>query len=583
MKKSLNVLTAKENHSLFGLETILKIEAISYNLYLERDYVEKREDSLVDLFLNCGGLNLKIEKPTILIGDCADNKVLEYFNVKRSSKAYKRFIDIKITDNLFPGRLKETLSTYLPGKIIRMPMANIGIINEKNADGKQYDVLAYFADTNTPAVIKKKNIVWCLFDICEVFYFLITESYISNDKFKKHDLLSFPLLHKLYYYAPNFLRKIIQGFLFNRLLAKVKAEHLDNFRTDFPIDCTGWLMIETVKALILHTGAPLITIKKFPSSYNSCILFTHDIEPTTYAYKKGIFKLLGEIKKYNLKSSIGLVAIWSRIYPGFIDDSIGNDNIEFHCQGLYHMGKTLGLTLEQLRHRVSLAKEILEKLLKHEIFGYRSPRLNRSPDLIKAIEHAGYKYSSISVDADRENTHFFGGGVSVNFPFRPPIMDGNRIRKASFLEFPVTAPDCITPIFMGRTEQELFDIYIKKITFVHDIGGFFISLIHAGVFNEADSQLRHRLLRFVIGAVENKKDIWKTGFRQAYEWWVTREGLNISIAGDKIRIINNNDHVVSDIGIEVQTLSSKSNLNVTSLSANSYADIDCPKGIICTI
>jgi peptidoglycan/xylan/chitin deacetylase (PgdA/CDA1 family) len=584
MKKLISIFSsAKDSRSLFGLETILDIEKISYSSSLNKDDVGEQKGFLVDLFLNHGGLDLKEGKPTVLIGNCTGCKAPEYFDIRVTSRARKQFIDIKITDDLFPTRLKEILNDCLPDKTVRMPMANVEIIDEKNSDGRKYEVLAYFSDTNTPAIIKRKNVVWCLFDICEVFYFLITESYINGDKPEKHDLMSFSFLHKLYYYAPDFLRKRIQKFLFNRLLAKVEKERLNNFRTGFPIDCAGWIIIEIIKALVLHAGAPLITIKKFPSRYNSCILFTHDIEPTTYAYKKGIFKLLDEIKRHGIKSSIGLVAVWSKIYPGFVNIGTNNENIEFHCQGLYHMGKTLGLSLEQLRHRVSLAKEILEKLLKREIFGYRSPRLNRSQDLIKAIEQAGYRYSSISVDTDRENTHFFGGGVSINLPFRPPLIDDGKIRRANFIEFPVTAPDCITPIFMGLAERELFDIYVKKMAFVHDTEGFFISLIHAGVFNEADSRLRHRLLQFVVDTVKTKEDIWKAGFEQAYEWWNAREGLSVNIAGEKIRVINNNNHIVSDIGIEIKTLSGKHSLKVASLAPNSYVDIDCPQTIICMI
>jgi hypothetical protein len=59
------------------------------------------------------------------------------------------------------------------------------------------------------------------------------------------------------------------------------------------------------------------------------------------------------------------------------------------------------------------------------VLGYRSPRLDRSPDLAWALDRAGFRYDSSYPDVDRENMANFGRGVRLNVPFRPLIDDGN--------------------------------------------------------------------------------------------------------------------------------------------------------------
>lgn len=579
MKKILNIISSNEDKSLFGLKTILDIEKISFNKCLREDIDGNlKYDSLVDVFLNNDEVDPWGSKPKVFIGNSSHSSLLSFFGIKKVLIERKKIVDIKLTGNLFKEKINDKLNKYLPNKIVRFPISCIHIIDKYNNDNKNFEVLAYFADNSLPAIIKKGNIVWCLFDICEAFYLLTTENYITKENFKKRDFSSFPLLQKLYYYAPSFLRKIVQEFSFKKLLERVSRERIENFRTNFPIDCTGWIIVEIIKALVLHTGIPLVTINKFPGKYKSCIIFTHDIEPTVYSYKKGIMSLFNEISKSKVKSSMGLVSVWAKKYPEFIINS--KDDMEFYCQGLYHEGKTLELSYEQLYDRVKLAKEILEELLKQNISGYRSPRMNRSQDLFKAIEKAGYKYSSVLVDSDRENTHFFGGGISINFPFRPLLTEG-KIREAKFLEFPVTAPDCITPIFMGFSEEKLQELYQQKIDFVCDIGGCFVSLIHAGVFNKKDSRIRNGLLLFVIGVVENNKNIWKVGFRQAYEWWISREKLNISITNDKICVENKNNKEILDIALKIETLSSTKEVKIDSINALNHSVIKCDEDIIC--
>ena len=118
--------------------------------------------------------------------------------------------------------------------------------------------------------------------------------------------------------------------------------------------------------------------------------------------------------------------------------------------------RKFGLTVGAAFVVLGAARTRLERRLGRPVTGYRSPRLDRSPDLAWALDHTGFAFDSSYPDVDRENLAHFGAGVRLNLPYRPAVADkAGGIRPSRCLELPLTAPDCIQPLFAGESVETL--------------------------------------------------------------------------------------------------------------------------------
>ncbi len=104
-------------------------------------------------------------------------------------------------------------------------------------------------------------------------------------------------------------------------------------------------------------------------------------------------------------------------------------------------------TLERARVR-------LERRLGRSVVGYRSPRLDRSPDLAWALDRAGFRYDSSYPDVDRENMRELRPRRAAERAVPPAARRRRRtLRPSRCLELPLTAPDCIQPLFAGESRE----------------------------------------------------------------------------------------------------------------------------------
>src|SRR5262249_60691330 len=105
-----------------------------------------------------------------------------------------------------------------------------------------------------------------------------------------------------------------------------------------------------------------------------------------------------------------------------------------------------------------------------------------SPALFGALARLGFEYDPPSPAGDGESLDHFCGGVRVNVPYRPPVTtEDGRLCPSRCLELPVSAPDCIRPLFHGNDIRQLRRAVRTKIAFVHETGGLYVGIIHGGV------------------------------------------------------------------------------------------------------
>jgi hypothetical protein len=183
------------------------------------------------------------------------------------------------------------------------------------------------------------------------------------------------------------------------------------------------------------------------------------------------------------------------------------------------------------------ARALLERQFGRPISGYRSPRLDRSPDLDRALDEAGFVYDSSYPDVDRENVAHYGRGVRLNLPYRPLIEMRGRWRSSRCLELPLTAPDCIQPLFAGADAAELAATVAQKAAFVRASGGLYVALVHPGVFGADDAARREAQLD-VVAAQLRHPDTWWAGIEEVVDWWRAREALELVLEGDAVRVVN---------------------------------------------
>lgn len=571
------IFEGKENtSSAVTLRTILDIEKIPY---LFADGVSIPNGKVLEgyarLCINYQKSKYEDKSPAIFIGGLNSEVAKNIFGVSNIKVQKTAFSEIKINPDFLTPAHRPVFFKHNKTGLVKLPCFEIHTV-DINPGFEKIEILARFNNVNSPAIIKKDNLIWCLFDIGETFNNLINERYIDEagqpQKKRQKSLLSFTFMQKFYYRVSAPIRILIQRIFALYLNTKLNREKKNKLRTDFPIDISGWALIQFLRSMIFKLNGKIIDIAKMPKGYKSCFVFTHDIEPTKFAYTEGLPALLNHLGNNSKAHSIDLVAMWADKYSRDLKPVLKKYDI--NCHGLYHDDKTLVLSPEELNRRIKQAKDILEDVFELEISGYRSPRMNRSLSLIRAIEEAGYKYSSMSVDTDRENVHFFGKGVSINYPYRPIICDKDKFRSVNFFEFPVTAPDCIMPLFMGCSQEEMFQMYREKIDYTHDCEGVFVCINHAGVFDKKDIRIRARLLDFLLSLLKDKKDIWQTNMNGIYKWWAARENIRFIYSDTGIKIRNDNKEPVSDIRINIDTENGKKELIVPTINPQESIELE---------
>jgi len=149
------------------------------------------------------------------------------------------------------------------------------------------------------------------------------------------------------------------------------------------------------------------------------------------------------LDEFDIKATFFVVADVVDHYPGLVE-SIAERGHEIGCHGLHHACKIDPKTKEPLmsvkefEERTLEAKEMLERVCKEEVIGYRAPNALIGGWMLDALEKIGFKYdSSISVNSLYNKTDSSLRGVS-SYPYYPKknSLDLEIVEERDFIEFP---------------------------------------------------------------------------------------------------------------------------------------------------
>src|SRR5262249_14726503 len=312
-----------------------------------------------------------------------------------------------------------------------------------------------------PAIVRRESALWCLVDLGTALSTLLDESYLPAASAPARPMPRWLL--EGYYRAPERLRNLYQRRIYARLERSLQgAEGV----SDYPVDATGWLVVELVKELVRRAAGGLVRLARWPAPHSAAAALTPDLEPSRFPDTRRLGGVGRRGGGAGSRATFGVVARPAARHLG-TSAREGLRRHEVICHGLEHRGETLLGSRKDVARGVGLARLELEATLGRPVTGFRSPRLDRSRDLIWALDQAGFRCDSSYPDVDRENVARYGGGVRLNVPFRQPIADREgRVRQSRCLQVPVSAPDCIQPLFAGEDVDSLRRAVTEKVDFV---------------------------------------------------------------------------------------------------------------------
>jgi hypothetical protein len=348
-----------------------------------------------------------------------------------------------------------------------------------------------------------------------------------------------------YYRAPEALRRLAQRRAYRGLAAALDA--LGERASTYPVDPSGWLLVELLLGLVRRAAGGLVRLARWPAPFDSAAALTHDLEPNRWVYRRGLPRFLGRVAATAHPATFGVVARPAAKHLGRQSIAALGAH-EVVCHGLEHRGETVVGTREEVARGVESARRGVEATLGRTVTGFRSPRLDRSRDLLWALDHAGLDFDSSWPDVDRENLHGYGTGVRLNVPFRPPV--GDESHPSRCLELPVSAPDCIQPLFEGATPEALRGAVRDKVAFLRATGGLYVGIVHAGVFGARDADRREAHLDFVAREVR-RPDVWLASLREIADWWRARECVTTIVDGERLLLTNRGAGPLSGLRVVV--------------------------------
>jgi len=569
-------LLAADDRTAFGITAALDIERIPYRRLARAEDFEARVLLIAQGDVTPAATALARRVPTVVIG-AAPAPVRDLF-AAGTCHASEGPAAIGLQEPIWPAAVRAQ-ARQLGKDALRIPWAPL-FVPERPAAGT---VLATYRRPDgevVPAVLRRRAdgraplAYWCAVDLGAALANLLDERYLPAFARRAGRSVPRPVL-ALYYRAPERLRRALQRRVYSRLQRRLAAH--GERASEYPTDATGWLILELLKSLIRDAAGGLVRLARWPSPYAAAAALTHDLEPSRFAYTRGLERLLARIARSSQPATLGVVA---RPASRYLTDEAASSlaRHDVLCHGLEHRGETLSGAREGIARGLVAARQGVEARLGRRIDGFRSPRLDRSPDLLWALDRAGLRHDSSYPDVDRENVTTFGGGVRLNLPFRPPIEGAGGTRPSACLELPVSAPDCIQPLFGGDGPRALARAVRDKVAFVHATGGLYVGIVHAGVFGPRDAARRSAHLGFVRRRLRIP-DLWLASARDIVGWWCARERLELSLRDGRVDIVNRGDGPVDRVRVIVESGTETETYDIEPLAPGATTTVPVGRGV----
>jgi peptidoglycan/xylan/chitin deacetylase (PgdA/CDA1 family) len=551
-------LLARDPLSAFGLATVLETEKLPYRTAHHIDPSRPGVWLVAAADLDAAESELLRDLPCVVIG--GGSLFAERVLGAKPATTFTGSCALSLDAPVWPATTRQIAATFHKSRL-QIPLAPL----QTTAAVERGQVLATLAEGGQPAIVQYGRLLWSAIDLGTALTHLLSESYLPADKQHQDAAPALRWLRhaaeSVYYAAPAALRQRVQRASYARLSQRLAA--LGARATEYPADVSGWLLVELIKRLLLLARGGLVSLARWPAPFQAAATLTHDIEPRRYAYTTGLNRLLDTTEELRSPTAFGLVAqpCARHLAPPTAQ------RLQQHtvlCHGLKHRGETV--SGRGVAENLDRARRLLESTLGRAVSGYRSPRLDRSLDLLSALDQLGFRYDSSYPDVDRENVRHFGGGVRFNLPFRPGLDDGGKLRRSRCLELPLTAPDCIQPLFGGASVAELEATIETKTAFVRATGGLYVALVHAGVFDDDDAAQREAHLRRVHGLLRHP-DVWLADIEAVVDWWTAREDVRIEVQPGAIRVVNGGGRPIHGLQVVLESIGVRTLIAVPSLEA----------------
>src|SRR5262245_52427079 len=277
----------------FGIATALAIEGIPARRIARAAEFDGRVLVVSADQLDDAAAALARQVPAVVIGDAAG----------RGAVADEP-LAIALDGAIWPASVREVARTYSHGALLLPRATRYG--TPSDVDGSVLATLQDARGRRTPAVVQRGQQVWCLFDLGAALTDLLTESYLPEPATRAlRPGVSRPAL-ALYYRAPDAVRRVVQRRSYARLDRHLRG--LGARASSYPVDASGWLLVELLKAMIRRAGRELVRLARWPAPFSSAATLTHDVEPSIYAYTAGLEQLLSRVARSGHPATFGLVA-----------------------------------------------------------------------------------------------------------------------------------------------------------------------------------------------------------------------------------------------------------------------------------
>ncbi len=357
------------------------------------------------------------------------------------------------------------------------------------------DVLAWLCKDGRkyPAVVRQSGKIIFNFDIEQTITRILREQYLAKKR---------PLMSRLPFHHHRFPASVRVWVL--KTLNKLKQGKVvfPSWPADNSVDLLRFMFMQ---AFQLVSKEQLKKTKKWPLDVKSIVCLSHDVDTIDAA--RNIEKVAFIEEEFNLKSTwfiTGNKLSQSKKTLNYLHDN-GN---EIALHGHNHDFKLPFLKIEEIEQRLKIYRVYMED---YNMTGFRSPGMLRTTELLKVLA-TYFRYDSTFVDTERYSFTTPGEGCCTVFPFN----------VGPLLEIPVTLPMDISLAVAGLSEQQMLELWLRKIRLIKQIGGVAVLNTHTDSHLSAQPSML-KIYQKLLDTISQDKSLKVATLNKVAGYWKRRD------------------------------------------------------------
>jgi len=273
-------------------------------------------------------------------------------------------------------------------------------------------------------------------------------------------------------------------------------------------------------AAVISANKSFRTLNFWKDGKKFAFTITHDVD-TAYGFKVGIGQMRDVERKYGVRSDWNIPTGHYTLNPETLK-MLASEGCEIGSHGFRHDGRLIFYNESEINNVCHASKVMLEKLGNCRVRGFRSPLLQHSRSIMRAIKKTGFLYDS-SLPAWEVHCRTSGAphGIGTVYP----------LMEEGLVELPVTMPqDHQLLVVAGLDPDAVLNFWRSLINYIKSIGGFCNLIVHPdkGLFGNKS------LLSYyddIIREVSRDRECWLALPSQIAEHWIFRSNLNVGAIG----------------------------------------------------